>query len=88
VIITASGANEVALELPEPIGHGIFTYYLLEGMGGKADLNGDGVVTVSELYKYVEERVEKHAREVGGKQRPVYKGEVEGDMPLIEIRKR
>lgn len=88
VIITASGANEVALELPEPIGHGIFTYYLLEGMAGKADQNSDGVVTVSELYKYVEERVEKHAREVGGKQRPVYKGEVEGDMPLIEIRKR
>lgn len=81
VVITASGPNEVALESPE-LGHGIFTYYLLEGLAGKADRNGDGLVTVSELYEYVEDQVERKAREAGGRQRPLMKGEIEGTLPL------
>jgi hypothetical protein len=86
VIMTASGANEVALELPE-LGHGIFTYFLLEGLGGKADRNGDGIVTVSELYEYVEEQVERKARETGGRQRPLLRGEIEGALPLASAEK-
>jgi hypothetical protein len=39
---------EAAFELDE-LGHGVFTYYVLEGLQGKADRNGDGIVTVSEL---------------------------------------
>jgi uncharacterized caspase-like protein len=86
VIITASGANEVALESAE-LGHGIFTYFLLQGLGGQADRNGDGVVTVSELYEYVEEQVDRKARAVGGRQRPLMKGEVEGTLPLTRVGK-
>ena len=81
VVITASGPNEVALESPD-LGHGIFTYYLLEGLAGKADRNGDGLVTVSELYEYVEDQVDRKAREAGGRQRPLMKGEIEGTLPL------
>jgi uncharacterized caspase-like protein len=83
VVITASGPNEVALELPA-LGHGIFTYYLLEGLGGKADRNGDGIVTVSELYEYVEDQVDRRARAAGGRQRPMMKGEIEGTLPLVQ----
>ena len=87
MIISASGPNEVSLELPE-LGHGVFTYYLLEGLRGKADRNGDGVVTVSELYEYVEEQVERKVREAGGRQRPIMKGEIEGALPLSVQRGR
>jgi hypothetical protein len=81
VIISASGPNEVSLELPE-LGHGVFTYYLLEGLRGKGDRNGDGVVTVSELYEYMGEEVQRKAREAGGRQHPIMKGEIEGALPL------
>ena len=81
VIITASGPNEVALELPN-LGHGLFTYHVLEGLRGKADRNGDGIVTVSELYEYVEDQVDTAARLAGGRQRPLMKGEIEGTLPL------
>jgi uncharacterized caspase-like protein len=81
LVFTASGPNEVALESAD-LGHGIFTYYVLEGLSGKADRNGDGVVTVSELYPYVEEQVERRARAAGGRQRPLMKGDVEGTLPL------
>ncbi len=83
VVITASGPNEVALELPA-LGHGTFTYYLLEGLSGKADRNGDGIVTVSELYEYVEDQVDRRARAAGGRQRPMMKGEIEGTLPLVQ----
>jgi uncharacterized caspase-like protein len=84
VIITASGPNEVALEIPS-LGHGLFTYYVLEGLRGKADRNGDGIVTVSELYEYVEDQVDTAARRAGGRQRPLMKGEIEGSLPLSRI---
>jgi serine/threonine protein kinase/uncharacterized caspase-like protein len=42
--------------------HGLFTYHLLEGLRGKADLDGDGKVKVSELFDYVSEEVKGEAR--------------------------
>jgi hypothetical protein len=81
VIITAAGPNEVALETSE-LKHGVFTYYLLEGLSGRADRDADGLVTVSELYEYVEQQVDRKARSVGGRQRPLMKGEIEGTLPL------
>ena len=84
VIITASGPNEVALEMPN-LRHGLFTYHVLEGLKGKADRNDDGIVTVSELYEYVEGQVDTAARRAGGRQRPLMKGEIEGTLPLSKV---
>jgi hypothetical protein len=84
VIITAAGPNEVALETSE-LGHGVFTYYVLQGLAGEADRDTDGVVTVSELYDYVEQQVDRKARAAGGRQRPLMKGEIEGTLPLSRV---
>ena len=82
VILTASDANEVSLE-KEQLKHGVFTYYLLEGLRGKADLNGDGVITVDEVYHYVSEKV---PRATGQDQHPVRKGETVGQIVLGVVR--
>lgn len=81
IIITASKPEELSLETNE-LKHGIFTYYLAEGLKGNADLNGDGVVTVDELYSYVYEQVTKKARQLGGGQHPLKKGTIVGEIPL------
>jgi uncharacterized caspase-like protein len=86
-IVTASRTNEVSIELPE-LGHGIFTYYLAEGLRGAGDLNRDGIVTLQELYEYVEQQVVRKSRAVGGNQHPVLKGELEGVLPLTRVRAR
>ncbi|MBI3030314.1 MAG: caspase family protein, partial [Candidatus Rokubacteria bacterium] len=57
-IVTASRPAEVSIELPE-LGHGIFTYYLVQALKGAGDLNRDGIVTLQELYEYVEQEVTK-----------------------------
>jgi len=82
-IITASRPAEVSLELPE-LGHGVFTYFLVRGLEGAADLNRDGIVVLQELYEYVEQQVSRKARAAGGKQNPVMKGELEGSLPLVK----
>ena len=86
-IITASRPNEVSVELPE-LGHGIFTYYLTEGLRGAGDLNRDGIVSLQELYEYVEQQVVRKSRAVGGNQHPIMKGELEGNLPLTKVRSR
>jgi WD40 repeat protein/uncharacterized caspase-like protein len=66
IVFTASQAGEVSQEL-EKFGHGVFTYFLLEGMKGKADINNDYTVTIGELMDYVEEKVK---RQTNGNQHP------------------
>jgi uncharacterized caspase-like protein len=83
-IVTASRPSEVSIELPE-LGHGIFTYYLVSGLKGAADLNRDGIVSLQELYEYVEQQVTGKSRAVGGNQHPVMKGELEGVLPLTKV---
>ena len=61
VVFTASAAGEVSQEFPE-LGHGVFTYYLLDGLKGSADTNNDYVVTVNEMMGYVEEQVKRKTR--------------------------
>ena len=78
IILTASGANEVSMESDE-FKHGIFTYFLLEGLKGKADIDDDGLITVDELYRYVSDNV---ANASGQEQHPVKKGSVEGRFVL------
>ncbi len=61
VVFTASAAGEVSQEFPE-FGHGVFTYYLLQGMEGKADYNNDYTITINELMQYVEEQVKRKTK--------------------------
>jgi Caspase domain len=83
-IITAARPTELSLELPE-LGHGLFTYYVLDGLGGAADANHDGIVSLQELYEYVEHQVAEKSRAAGANQHPVLKGELEGALPLIKV---
>lgn len=76
VIITASGANEVSVE-NDKLKHGVFTYYLVEGLQGKADIDNDGNITVDEVYHYVAKKV---PLATGQAQHPVKKGSVEGHL--------
>ncbi len=56
--LTASRDRERSFESPDwGGGHGIFTYYVVKGMEGSADENGDGVVTADELAEYVHTQV-------------------------------
>ena len=86
-IVTASRPSELSIELPE-LGHGVFTYYLVRGLEGYADLNRDGIVSLQELFEYLTQEVSRKSRAVGGNQHPMLKGEMEGALPLTRTGKR
>jgi len=44
-------------------GHGVFTYYLLDGLKGAADYDSNGSVTLGELVPYVQEKVRRETRD-------------------------
>jgi peptidoglycan/xylan/chitin deacetylase (PgdA/CDA1 family)/tetratricopeptide (TPR) repeat protein len=51
-MMTAGGADQQVAD-DGPGGHSVFTWTLLQALNGKADLNGDGLITATELAAYV-----------------------------------
>lgn len=51
-VFTAGTARQVANWYPDKK-HGMFTYFFLKGLKGKADLDGDQEVTVQEMERYL-----------------------------------
>ncbi|RKX99896.1 hypothetical protein DRP77_12510, partial [Candidatus Poribacteria bacterium] len=84
IIITSSTEKQVSLELEE-VGHGVFTYCLLEALKGKADTKSDGLlgyVTLDEVWDYLKRKVPELARKKGIKQTPIRSGIETGDVIL------
>ena len=65
-IIAAGAANQIA-SWDSDESSGLFTRYFLEGMAGKADLNGDGRVTLDELDRYLRDTLSYYARRYYGR---------------------
>jgi len=61
-MITAGGADQQVAD-DGPGGHSVFTWTVLQALSGKADLNGDGVITGTELAAYVAPAVSAIARQ-------------------------
>ncbi|MBO4645560.1 MAG: caspase family protein [Bacteroidales bacterium] len=52
--------DEVSRENKESLNHGVFTYYLLQGLKGGADEDGNGRIIMYEIFKYVHDHVSKY----------------------------
>lgn len=63
--ITSTGSDQFASEFAK-LGHGIFTYALLEGIGGAADVNKDQRLTIRELSTYIENKVPELSEQLKG----------------------
>jgi len=61
-MMTAGGADQQVAD-DGPGGHSVFTWTLLQALSGKADLNGDGVITGTELAAYVAPAVSAISRQ-------------------------
>ncbi len=81
-IVSASRAGEVSMESNQwGGGHGAFTHYLLEGMNGAADAEGNknGIVTLAEAVDYLGEKVKRATQSA---QHPDTAGNFDNNLPL------
>jgi hypothetical protein len=82
--LSAARGSEYSREGPQwGGGHGVFTHALLEGLGGAADADHDGVVTFTEAALWVERAV---PGQTGGEQNPQRSGL--GDVPMAWVAAR
>jgi len=61
-MLTAGGSDQHVAD-SGPNGHSVFTWVLLQALGGKGDLNGDGLITGTELAAYVAPAVSAVSRQ-------------------------
>lgn len=73
-VITASQNDQISSSNPD-LKHGIFSYYLMKGMEGEADMNKDGKITLGEIQSYLTDNVGRHAGMMNRKQEPQLVGD-------------
>ncbi len=85
LVLGAAQNDQVAYEHPE-LGHGVFTYFLLQGLQGKADKNGDGRITAEEVFIYTAYEVPRFTQEhLGEVQDPWIEGRGEPKIVLFQV---
>jgi len=75
-IFSASKNDQISSGLSDAK-HGIFSYFLMKGLEGKADLNGDRKLTNNELLTYLDDNVSEKALDLGRQQNPTLSGNPE-----------
>lgn len=60
----------------------VFTYYLLQALEGKADFDNKGFVTISDVHRYITERIKVWAAARGISQTPTLQYTVAGEIVL------
>ncbi len=80
-MILASRSTQNAIE-DGRLAAGAFTYFMLKGLSGQGDLNGDGVVTIKELHQFVSPLVKKRTR---SRQTPIFYGRFSDNLPLAYL---
>ncbi len=71
VTLASCRRQETSVEWPEK-GHGLFTYFLAEGLSGAADADRNGIVDNDELYNYTLDQVRiMGQKELGVVQTPI-----------------
>lgn len=83
LLFLSSKANELSWENLD-WENSFFYYYLVKGLQGWADNNGDNKVTARELFNYVAPSVETISY---GKQHPVMWGRFPDDMVIVDLNK-
>ena len=72
-IFSATELDQISSGLKEAK-HGIFSYYLMKGLEGKADSNKDKQITNGELLAYMDQNISQKASELGRQQNPSLTG--------------
>lgn len=82
LLLASCGPGQVSWE-DEKLGHGVFMNYVVEGLGGQADKDKNGLVSLNELYEYAWRETKTFvARNKNAYQSPALRGELHGVFEL------
>ena len=81
-LIMSSKSNETSLE-SSGLRQGVFSHFLIRGLKGEADLDDNKVVTIQELFTFVDKNVQSYT---GNRQSPLIEGDYDGNMTISVVR--
>lgn len=81
-LIMSSKGEETSLE-SSGLRQGVFSHFLIRGLKGEADKDGNKIVTVQELFNFVDENVKAYTM---NRQSPVIKGQFDPKMTVSVVR--
>jgi WD40 repeat protein len=85
-VLAAAGSEQQATEFGA-LGHGVFTYVLIEAISGKADgAPKDGKVTIYELISYLDDQVPEVSQKYQGKAQYPYTFSLGHDFPITILK--
>lgn len=84
VVLSSCKRDEVSWEDNE-LKHGVFSYYLAEGLKGNADFDRNSIISVSELNKFVFENVSSWALAHSKTQSPNLECRILGDIEICKV---
>ena len=82
VLMMSSKAEETSIE-NNGLRQGIFSHFLMRGLYGAANSNGDNLIRLDELFDYVQENVSHYTHQY---QTPMIYGDKSIDLPIAVIR--
>ncbi|MCM1028826.1 MAG: caspase family protein [Pseudoflavonifractor sp.] len=85
IFFLSSRLDETSLELPQGP-NGLYTYFLVKGLTGFADINNDGVISTDEIYKYVSNEVSSYVDQIPHNQHPTMWCKKGKDLPIIRYK--
>ena len=62
-VMAAASGDQISSTYKDK-GHGLFTYFMLNGIKNEDVLNSDGSIAISDLFNYIKPRVERIARKI------------------------
>jgi len=83
-VLSSCKMGQLSHDYPET-NHGAFSYYLLEGLRGLADRDGDQIITVPDANKYVSQKLREWSLSRGVQQNPTFEYRVSGDFIFVRI---
>jgi len=83
-VLTACSADELAQDDPDT-GHGIFTTYFLDSLENAEDMDGNGWITLYEVYRRLDRKVRERSAEIGQRQHPQWVGDPAYPFPVRRI---
>lgn len=85
MVLNSCDVNQSSFE-QEQLGHGVFTYFLLEAIRGEAPTNKDGLITLGAVATYVAEKVKDHVyRTLDAYQEPSISGTLDANSIPLSI---
>lgn len=83
-ILGSCKMDQVSYDFDEK-NHGVFSYFLLEGLKGSADGNQDGIITVPDANNYIAAKTREWCLKTGLQQTPTLSYNVAGEFILVKV---